>query len=148
MMVHTAAKDEKYFRSKTDPIILIFFNLNSKVLYHLLANDGAHFFLPIFTAAKGEKYFSIILKMSFYDLKQKNWRFLDFNTCNLQTVNHQTFFFRLVNKNWDEKSKCLIAPKQSDLQILEKQDKSIFENWTIRFPTLVLRLLGNHSGEY
>ena len=25
--------------------------------HHLLANDGAHFFLPIFTAAKDEKYF-------------------------------------------------------------------------------------------
>ena len=24
----------------------------------MLANDGAHFFLPIFTAAKDEKYFS------------------------------------------------------------------------------------------
>ena len=30
------------------------------VHHHLLTNDGAHFFLPIFTAAKDEKYFSRI----------------------------------------------------------------------------------------
>ena len=30
------------------------------VHHHLLANNGAHFFLPIFTAATDEKYFSYL----------------------------------------------------------------------------------------
>ena len=67
--------------------------------------------------------------MNVYYLKQKNWRFLDFNTCNLQTVNLQTFFFRSVNKNWEEKSKCLIASKQSDLQILENNSQVDIRKW-------------------
>ena len=36
------------------------------VHHHLLTNDGAHFFLPIFTAAKDEKYFTTYMYVLTY----------------------------------------------------------------------------------
>ena len=50
------------------------------VHHHLLTNDGAHFFLPIFTAGKDEKYFTkqniFIFPKNFLDIfyKAGPWR--------------------------------------------------------------------------
>ena len=54
-MYTTCSELVKYFSS----FAAVKIGKKKSVHHHLLTNDGAHsFFLPIFTAAKDEKYFS------------------------------------------------------------------------------------------
>ena len=50
------------------------------VHHHLLANDGAHFFLPIFTAAKDEKYFINLIFLSKEQTTLVSWIRLRYNS--------------------------------------------------------------------